>query len=193
MTTARLEGFSDGVMAIIITIAALNIHVPADPTFEAFASVLPIFLIYAWSFQIVGTLWGNHHHLMAVTKGVNIWIMWANLHLLFWLSLIPFATGWLGAHIGEAWPTAVYSVISLGAAVAYMLLERAIVAYQGKDAQLVAVLGNNTRELISIIGSILSVIMAFIYPLISYLLAIALAMIWLIPDRRIVPQKNKLT
>jgi uncharacterized membrane protein len=132
---------------------------------------------------------------MAATKGVNAWIMWANLHLLFWLSLVPFATGWLGAHIGATWPTAVYSAISLGASIAYLLLEHAIVAYQGKDTRLAAVLmGNNKmKEPISIIGSALSVIMAFIYPWISYLLAIAIAMIWLIPDRRIVPKKNKLT
>ncbi|MBV9454875.1 MAG: DUF1211 domain-containing protein, partial [Rubrobacter sp.] len=119
MTTARLEAFSDGVMAIIITITVLTIRVPDDATFSSLIALLPIFLIYIWSFQTVGTYWNNHHHLMRATSGVNAGVMWTNLHLLFWLSLIPFATEWLGDHVGEPWPTAVYCAVLLFAAAAY--------------------------------------------------------------------------
>ncbi len=132
MDTARLEAFSDGLMAIIITITVLSIRVPADATFSSLISVLPIFLIYMWSFQIVGTYWNNHHHLMRAASGVNAGVMWTNLHLLFWLSLIPSATEWLGGHVGEPWPTAVYCAVLLFAAGAYQILERAIIRHQGR-------------------------------------------------------------
>src|ERR687886_2670593 len=126
MTTARLEAFSDGVMAIIITITVLSIRVPDDATFSSLISLLPVFLVYIWSFQTVGTYWNNHHHLMRATSSVNAGVMWMNLHLLFWLSLIPFATEWLGDNFGEQWPPAVYSGVLFFAAAAFSMLEQAI-------------------------------------------------------------------
>jgi uncharacterized membrane protein len=187
MTTARLEAFSDGVMAIIITITVLGIRVPDDGTFSSLISVLPVFLVYIWSFQTVGTYWNNHHHLMNATSGVNARVMWTNLHLLFWLSLIPFATEWLGGHVGESWPTAVYCAVLLFAAVAYQMLERAIIRYQGKDSNLAAALGNDTKGKVSLLCYVLSVVAAFIYPLISYVLVVAVVVTWFIPDRRVAP------
>src|SRR5919202_1403637 len=183
MSTARLEAFSDGVMAIIITITVLSIRVPADATFSS----LPVFLIYIGSFQTVGTYWNNHHHLMRATSSVDAGVMWTNLHLLFWLSLIPFATEWLGLHFEEPWPTAVYCAVLLFAAAAYQMLERAIVSHQGKDSNLAEALGNNTKGKISLLFYVLSVVTAFIYPVLSYVLVIAVTVIWFVPDRRIAP------
>src|SRR3954468_24842625 len=178
MNTARLEAFSDAVMAIIITITVLGIGVPADATFSSLISLLPIFLIYIWSFQTVGTYWNNHHHLMRATLSVNAGAMWTNLHLLFWLSLIPFATEWLGDHVGEPWPTAVYCAVLLFAAAAYEMLERAIIRHQGKDSSLAAALGNDTKGKISLLCYVLSLVTAFIYPLISYVLVVAVIVTW---------------
>ena len=186
MSTARLEAFSDGVMAIIITITVLGIQVPDDATFSSLISLLPVFLIYIWSFQTVGTYWNNHHHLMRATSGVNAGVMWTNLHLLFWLSLIPFATEWLGDHFGESWPTAVYCAVLLFAA-AYQVLERAIIRHQGKDSNLAAALGSDAKGKISLLCYVLSVVTAFIYPWISYALVIAVTVMWFIPDRRVAP------
>ena len=186
MSTARLEAFSDGVMAIIITITVLSIRVPADAAFSSLISLLPVFLIYIWSFQTVGTYWNNHHHLMRATSGVNAWVMWTNLHLLFWLSLIPFATEWLGGHVGEPWPTAVYCSVLLFAAAAYQILERAIIRHQGKDSNLAEALGNNAKGKVSLLCYVLSVVTAFIYPWISYALVITVTVMWFIPDRRVV-------
>jgi uncharacterized membrane protein len=185
MNTARLEAFSDGVMAIIITITVLGIRVPADATFSSLIALLPVFLIYIWSFQTVGTYWNNHHHLMRATSSVNAGVMWTNLHLLFWLSLIPFATEWLGGNFGEPWPTAVYCAVLLFAAVAYYMLEQAIIRHQGKDSNLARALGNDTKGKISIWSYVLSVVTAFIYPWISYALFIAVTVMWFIPDRRV--------
>ena len=187
MSTARLEAFSDGVMAIIITITVLSIRVPADGTFSSLISLLPVFLIYIWSFQTVGTYWNNHHHLMRATSSVNAGVMWTNLHLLFWLSLIPFTTEWLGDHVGEAWPTAVYCAVLLFAAAAYEMLERAIIRHQGKDSNLATALGNDAKGKISLLCYVLSVVTAFISPWISYALVIAVTVMWFIPDRRVAP------
>jgi len=187
MTTARLEAFSDGVMAIIITITVLSIRVPADGTFSSLISLLPVFLIYIWSFQTVGTYWNNHHHLMRATLSVNAGVMWTNLHLLFWLSLIPFATEWLGGHVGEPWPTAMYCSVLLFAAAAYEMLERAIIRHQGKDSNLATALGNDTKGKISLLCYALSIVTAFIYPWTSYALVIAVSVMWFIPDRRMAP------
>src|ERR671928_1588635 len=175
MSTSRLEAFSDGVMAIIITITVLGIRVPADATIHSLISLLPVFLIYIWSFQTVGMYWNNHHHLMRATSGVNAWVMWTNLHLLFWLSLIPFATEWLGDHVEEPWPTAVYCAVLLFAAAAYQTLERAIIRHQGKDSNLAEALGNNAKGKVSLLCYVLSVVTAFIYPWISYALVITVS------------------
>ena len=187
MSTARLEAFSDGVMAIIITITVLSIRVPADATFSSLIALLPVFFIYIWSFQTVGTYWNNHHHLMRATSSVNAGVMWTNLHLLFWLSLIPFATEWLGNNVGEPWPTAVYCAVLLFAAAAYYILERAIIGHHGKDSNLARALGNETKAKISLLCYVLSVVTAFISPWISYALVVAVAVMWFIPDRRVAP------
>jgi TMEM175 potassium channel family protein len=140
-----------------------------------------------WSFQTVGIYWNNHHHLMRATSSVNAGVMWTNLHLLFWLSLIPFATEWLGDHVGEPWPTAVYCAVLLFAAAAYVMLERAIIRHQGKDSNLAKALGNDTKGKISLVCFVLSLVTAFISPWISYALVISVTVMWFIPDRRVAP------
>lgn len=185
MNTIRLEAFSDGVMAIIITITVLSIRVPAGSNALSLIHLLPLFLIYIWSFQTIGTYWNNHHHLMHATTSISVWIMWANLHLLFWLSLIPFATEWLGNHVGQPWPTAVYCTILFFSAIAYTLLELAMVRHQGKDSKLAAALGSDKKGKFSLLCYIFSVIIAFIYPWISYVIVIGISAMWFIPDRRV--------
>src|ERR1041385_302426 len=175
MNTARLEAFSDGVLAIIITITVLEMRAPIDAGLSSLISIVPLLFVYAWSFQTIGTYWNNHHHLLHATKNVSPGIMWANLHLLFWLSLIPFATEWLGTHFGSAWPTALYCALLFFSAIAYTLLERAIIAHQGKDSHLAKALGNDLKGKISLAGYLLSVAGAFFFPVLSYLLVVLIA------------------
>jgi uncharacterized membrane protein len=185
MTTARLEAFSDGVLAIIITLTVLNIHVPDGTSLVSLLPVVPIFTIYAWSFFSVGTYWNNHHHLMAATRHVSARIMWANLHLLFWLSLIPFTTEWLGLHFGQPIPSVIYCAVLFFAAVAYTLLEWAIIATQGRDSALARVLGHDAKGKVSLAAYFLAVVAAFVYPWVSYLLFVGVSIIWFVPDRRV--------
>ena len=186
MNTSRLEAFSDGVIAIIITITVLGIRVPTSASFTALASLFPSLLIYAWSFRTIATYWNNHHNLIKATNGVNTRVMWANMHFLFWLSLIPFATTWLGTNVGKPWPTATYSFVLLFAAIAYTMLERAIIKRQGKNSNLTMALGNDIKGLISLGCYVLAVLMAFIIPWISYILIVLVAAVWFIPDRLVI-------
>jgi TMEM175 potassium channel family protein len=180
----RLEAFSDGVIAIIITIMVLELRPPHDSDVHALWPVLPAFLSYVMSFVYVGIYWSNHHHLLQAAEVVNGKILWANLHLLFWLSLIPFGTAWLGES-GGSWPTALYGVILFMAGVAYRILERALITHHGEQSTLAVAVGRDAKATASVLGCVVAVALAFVQPLISSALYVGIALVWLVPDRRI--------
>jgi len=185
MEKNRLEAFSDGVMAIIITIMVLDLKVPHADNLAALKPVLPVFLSYILSFIYVGIYWNNHHHLLYSTRRVNGGILWANLHLLFWLSLFPFATGWVGENHLTCMPTAVYGLVLLMAAIAYYILQRAIIAHQGPGSVLAAAIGNDWKGKLSPVLYLSAIPLAFVSPWISSSMFVLVAFLWLIPDRRI--------
>ena len=185
MGKERLAAFSDGVLAIIITIMVLELRVPDGASFAALRPELPVFLSYALSFIYVGIYWNNHHHLFSATDKINGAVMWANTHLLFWLSLIPFATEWAGRHPFAPAPTAVYGSLLLMASLAYWLLQKTILKMQGADSLLGAALGRDLKGKLSPALYALAIALAFVSPLLSALLYIAVALMWLVPDRRI--------
>ncbi len=185
METGRLEAFSDGVIAVIITIMVLDLKVPQGADLHALGADLPTFVAYILSFVNVGIYWNNHHHLLHVTPRIDGRSMWANLHLLFWLSLIPLTTAWAGANRLAVIPTAAYGFVLMMAAVAYTLLQSAIIAYNGKDSQLAQALGNDWKGKVSLASYVVSIPMAFIAPLLSATIFVAVAALWFIPDRRI--------
>jgi uncharacterized membrane protein len=181
----RLEAFSDGVLAIIITIMVLELKAPNSVEMSALAALLPVFSSYVLSFIYIGIYWNNHHHLLQSTRRVSGSILWANLHLLFWLSLFPFVTAWMGEHLLAPVPTAVYGVVLLMAAIAYFILQRDIIAHDGRDSLLAEALGRDWKGKLSPIFYLLAIPLAFIAPWISNVLYALVAFIWLIPDRRI--------
>ncbi len=185
MGKERLAAFSDGVLAIIITIMVLELRVPDGADFAALRPLLPVLGSYALSFVYVGIYWNNHHHLFSVTEKVNGTVMWANMHLLFWLSLIPFATEWAGRHPLARVPTAVYGVPLLLAALAYGLLQGAILKMQGNDSVLGAALGSDLKGKLSPALYALAIVLAFFSPWLADAVYVAVALMWLIPDRRI--------
>jgi len=185
MQKNRLEAFSDGVLAIIITIMVLDLKVPDKVELAALKPVLPVFLSYVLSFIYVGIYWNNHHHLLHATKQVSGAILWANLHLLFWLSLLPFTTGWMGENHLSSAPTAVYGFVLLMAAIAYYLLQLAIIAKQGQDSVLASALGSDWKGKLSPLLYLVAIPLAFLSPWISNGLFVLVAMIWFVPDRRI--------
>jgi uncharacterized membrane protein len=185
MEKGRLEAFSDGVIAIIITIMVLELKVPHGADFSALAPLLPVFLSYLLSFVYVGIYWNNHHHLLKATERVNGAIMWANLHLLFWLSLIPFATGWMGENHFAAVPTALYGVVLLMAAAAYFLLQMAIVAEHGRDSLLGGALGADYKGKLSPIFYLAAIGLSFVHQWLADAIYVGVALMWFIPDRRI--------
>ena len=185
MRTGRLEAFSDGVIAIIITSMVLEMKVPHGDTVNDLLTVLPIFLSYVLSFVYVGIYWNNHHHLLHATTIVTGAILWANLHLLFWLSLFPFATGWMGENHFSALPTALYGVVLLMAAGAYYLLQQAIIRSQGPDSILKKAVGRDWKGKLSPVLYIAAIVATLLAPWISEGIFVAAALIWLIPDRRI--------
>lgn len=185
MTTARLEAFSDAVIAILITIMVLELRVPHDTHLSALYDLLPVFLTYVLSFVHLGIYWNNHHHLMVLTDRINGKILWANLHLLFWLSLVPFTTGWMGENDFAVVPTAVYGVDLLFAAIAYFILQTVIIAEQGHDSKLADALGNDLKGKISPVLYIAGISLAFLGTWISLSLYVFVALMWLVPDRRI--------
>jgi uncharacterized membrane protein len=185
MGKGRLEAFSDGVIAVIITIMVLEMKVPHGSDVAALREVLPVFLNYVLSFIYVGIYWNNHHHLLHTVKHVSGAIMWANLHLLFWLSLIPFTTGWMGENHFTAMPVALYGAVLLMAGTAYTLLVRAIIACHGQDSLLASAIGRDAKGLMSMAGYAAAIPIAFYAPMISTLLYAAVALMWLVPDRRI--------
>ena len=186
MGTTRLEAFSDGVIAIIITIMVLELRVPHEATLDALEPLLPVLLSYVLSFVYVGIYWNNHHHMLHVTKHVDGRILWANLHLLFWLSLFPFATAWLGENHFEAVPTAVYgAVLLLMAAIAYFILARSIIRKEGPDSVLARAFGRDWKGKISPIIYSVAIALSFVNQWLSQALFVTVAVMWLVPDRRI--------
>jgi uncharacterized membrane protein len=185
MNKNRLEAFSDGVLAIIITIMVLEFKVPNDTTFESVVKLSHKFLSYILSFIYVGIYWNNHHHMMHTVKRVNGGILWANLHLLFWLSLIPFATAWIGEHHFAPFPMMLYGLILLMNAVAYYILQTVILKHHGKDSILYKAIGKDFKGKASIVIYIIAVIATRYYTEISGALYILVALIWLVPDKRI--------
>ena len=185
MEKNRLEAFSDGVLAIIITIMVLELRVPAGSDIAVLKPLLPVFLTYALSFIYLGIYWNNHHHLLKAAGRVNGAMMWANLHLLFWLSLFPFVTGWMGENHFTTVPTAVYGTVLLLAAIAYYILQSVIIAGQGCDSKLAAAIGRDFKGKLSPVLYAIAVAAALFRPWISCGLYVLVALLWLVPDRRI--------
>ncbi len=185
MEKNRLEAFSDGVLAIIITIMVLELKVPHGVGFEDLTPVLPVFLSYVLSFLYVAIYWNNHHHMFHATKTVSAGILWANLHLLFWLSLFPFSTAWMGEnHLAPA-PTATYGVVLLMAAIAYYVLQRTIIVNQGDHSLLASAIGRDWKGKLSPVLYLAAIPLAFVSPWIASGLYTFVALMWLVPDRRI--------
>jgi uncharacterized membrane protein len=185
MQKNRLEAFSDGVLAIIITVMVLEFKVPHGVELAALKPLVPAFLSYLLSFVYLGIYWNNHHHLFHATRNVSGGILWANLHLLFWLSLFPFTSGWLGENRVASIPTAAYGLVLLMAAIAYYLLQRAIINQQGRDSILASAIGGDWKGKLSPVLYFIAIPLAFVNPWISIGLYVSVALIWFIPDRRI--------
>jgi uncharacterized membrane protein len=185
MSKGRLEAFSDGVIAIIITIMVLELSAPHGADLAALRPLIPVFLSYVLSFVFVGIYWNNHHHLFQAARQVNGATLWANLHLLFWLSLIPFATGWMGENDFAAWPVALYGLVLLLAGSAYFILSRVLIAHHGQDSALATAIGGDFKGIVSLVIYTLAIALAFVNSWLSCALYVLVAIIWLIPDRRI--------
>jgi uncharacterized membrane protein len=193
MRPGRLEAFSDGVIAIIITIMVLEMKVPRGDSATDLLPVLPVFLSYVLSFVYVAIYWNNHHHMLHATTTVTGAILWANLHLLFWLSLFPFATGWMGENHFSPLPTALYGVVLLMAAIAYYMLQQAIIRSQGADSILKKAVGRDWKGRLSPVLYVVAIVATLLTPWIAEAIFVAAALIWLIPDRRIekaLPRKD---
>jgi uncharacterized membrane protein len=182
---ARLEAFSDGVIAILITIMVLELKVPHGTTLEALTPLVPVILSYVLSFVYLGIYWNNHHHMLHVTKHVDGAILWANLHLLFWLSLIPFTTAWMGENHFASMPSAVYGIVLLMAAVAYFILARAIIRREGRDSILARAFGRDWKGKISPMLYVVGIVLSFVHEALAQAVYVIVAVIWLVPDRRI--------
>ena len=185
MGKQRLEAFSDGVIAIIITVMVLEMKVPQGADRAALRALIPVLLSYVLSFVFLGIYWSNHHHLLQAVRHVNGRILWANLHLLFWLSLTPFVTSWMGENYFAAWPVAVYGAVLLLAAVAYFILTRELIALHGRDSTLAAAVGSDLKGKGSLVLYAAAIPLAFWHPWIACALYVLVAVLWLIPDRRI--------
>jgi uncharacterized membrane protein len=185
MTKSRLEAFSDGVIAIIITIMVLELKVPHDASFAALRPVAPVFLSYVLSFIYIGIYWSNHHHLLQVVENVSGGVLWANLHLLFWLSLVPFVTGWAGENHFAALPTALYGGVLLLAAIAYFILAHVLLSIHAPDSVLAIALGADFKGKISIVFYLVAIPLSFVQSWMAWALYISVAVMWLVPDRRI--------
>jgi|SRR5215470_16792336 len=184
MTTSRMEAFSDGVIAIIITIMVLELRPPHDTTLAGLRPLLPVIGSYIMSFIYIGIYWNNHHHLLHVTEHIDGRALWANLHLLFWLSLVPFVTAWMGENHFSQWPVALYGCILILSAIAYTILVRVLLAAPGNEL-LASALGSDLKGKISMVIYAIGIALAFVHPWLALALYIAVATIWLIPDRRI--------
>jgi len=185
MSKGRLEAFSDGVLAIIITIMVLELGAPHEPTWAALLPLAPVFLSYVLSFIFLGIYWNNHHHLLQAATTVSGRVLWANLHLLFWLSLVPFVTAWAGETGFAAWPAAAYGLVMLLAAVAYALLVLALAALHGRDSAVAAASGRDLKGRLSVLGYALAILVSFPVTWLAWALYVAVAVMWLVPDRKI--------
>ena len=190
MSKDRLEAFTDGVIAILITIMVLELKIPQGTDIAALSGITPVFLTYVLSFVYLGIYWNNHHHMFQVTDTVSGGILWANLHLLFWLSLIPFATGWMGENHFAPVPTALYGVVLLFAGIAYYTLQQLIIAHQGPDSPLKKALGRDLKGKISPLVYAIAIPLAFVNQFLAEALYVSVALVWLVPDRRIESRIN---
>lgn len=186
MTKTRLETFSDGVIAIIITIMVLELKVPHDASLAALTPLVPVLLSYVMSFVYLGIYWNNHHHLLHAVQHVDGRVLWANLHLLFWLSLIPFVTAWMGEnHFGRA-PVALYGIVLLAASIAYYILTRVLISLHGRDSTLATAVGRDFKGIVSTCTYIVAILLTLlVWPWLGFTLYILVAIMWLVPDRRI--------
>ncbi len=185
MGKGRLEAFSDGVLAIIITIMVLEIKVPHGADLQAIRPLLPVFLSYVLSFVYVGIYWNNHHHMLHAARKISGAVLWANLHLLFWLSLLPFATGWMGENHFERLPSALYGFVLLFAAIAYWLLQKALIAAEGETSMLRRAIGRDWKGLLSPLFYIAAIVSTLWVPWAAQVFYVLVALIWVVPDRRI--------
>jgi uncharacterized membrane protein len=185
MSKGRLEAFSDGVIAILITIMVLELKVPRGADVDALRPILPVFLTYVMSYAYLGIYWNNHHHMLQATTRINGKILWANLHLLFWLSLVPFVTGWMGENHFASVPTAVYGVVLLLAAIAYWNLQTTIIADQGKQSKLAVAVGRDLKGKLSPMLYAAAIPLAFVREWIADAIYVFVALMWLVPDPRI--------
>ena len=185
MSKSRMEAFSDGVLAIIITIMVLELAIPHEVDLAALRPLIPIFLSYVLSFVFLGIYWNNHHHLMQAAQRIDGRVLWANLHLLFWLSLIPFVTGWMGENNFATLPVALYGTVLLFAAIAYFILSRSLLSIHEQDSALAIALGQDSKAKLSLVIYIVAIPLAFANPWLSCALFALVAIMWLVPDRRI--------
>ena len=185
MSKGRLEAFSDGVIAIIITIMVLELQVPHGADWAALREMTPLFLSYVLSFIFLGIYWNNHHHLWQAAKHVNGAVLWANLQLLFWLSLVPFVTGWMGENDFAQLPVALYGAVMWVAGLAYYILTHTLITLHGRDSLLATALGNKFKEIASLVAYALAIVLAFVNTAFSLAIYVFVALVWLIPDRRI--------
>jgi uncharacterized membrane protein len=181
----RLEAFSDGVIAILITIMVLELHVPSGTSWQALRHELPALLAYVLSFVYLGIYWNNHHHMLAAASRVSGGVLWANLHLLFWLSLIPFSTAWMSEHRFPPTPTAFYGIVLLAAAIAYLILQTVLLRAEGEDSALRVAIGSDLKGKISALLYCLGIALTFANRWIGLAVYVAVALIWLVPDRRV--------
>jgi len=191
MGKTRLEAFSDGVIAIIITIMVLEMKVPHGDSLDSLRPLIPVFLSYVLSFIYVGIYWNNHHHMLHACTRISGGVLWANLHLLFWLSLMPFATGWMGENHFAPLPTAAYGVVLLNAAIAYYLLVLAILAHHGPESRVATALGRDFKGKVSVLIYVVAVPTAFVNRWVAGALYVLVALIWFVPDRRIETRLGK--
>ncbi|MBD1917582.1 MULTISPECIES: TMEM175 family protein [Cyanophyceae] len=185
MGKGRIEAFSDGVLAIIITIMVLELKIPHEAELTALRPLIPVFLSYVLSFVYIGIYWNNHHHLLQAVRQVNGNVLWANLHLLFWLSLIPFVTGWTGENHSASLPVAFYGSVLLFAAIAYYILTQTLIACEGRESALAIAMGRDWKGKISVAIYAIAIPLAFLNSWLALLLYVTVAILWLIPDRRI--------
>lgn len=185
MNKDRMEAFSDCVISILITIMVLGLAVPHGDNITVLLPLVPTFLSYALSFVLLGIYWNNHHHLLQATRHVDGRVLWANMHLLFWLSLIPFVTGWMGENRFSAWPVALYGMVHFFSGIAYLILTRALIALHGKDSVLAIAIGRDFKGMVSAVILMLAIPLAFFQAWLSCAMYVLLAIMWLVPDRRI--------
>ncbi len=184
MRPERLNALTDGVVAIVLTIMVLELKVPEEPTFEAVLAVLPLFAAYLLAFVYVAIYWNNHHHMMHAAHQVNGKVLWYNIHLLFWLSLVPFVTSWMGENHFTTWPVALYGFVLLMAGIAYYFLAHSLVSHHGKESTFAQALGGDRKGKISVVAYIIGISLSFIHPYIGFAIYVLVAALWFIPDKR---------